>query len=126
MGMIIEMSKIYRIEEAHRDVNPGVRTLTALVGKRTGNEKMAAIIVEYEPGVEPGGIHYHERRESAYIALEGSATISLNGEEQEITAGTVVNLTPGDPHGFVKVGPDGFKMIEVWAPLDPDIVYIDK
>jgi len=120
------MSKIYSIEEAYRDVTPGVRTLTALVGNRTGNEKVAAIIVEYEPGVEPGGIHYHERRESAYIALEGSATIFLNGGEHEITAGTVVNITPGDSHGFVKVGPDGFKMIEVWAPLGPDIVYIDE
>jgi quercetin dioxygenase-like cupin family protein len=120
------MSKIYSIEEAHREVSPGVRTLTALVGKRTGNEKVAAIIVEYEPGVEPGGIHRHERRESAYIALEGSATIELNGEEHEITAGTVVNLTPGETHGFVRIGPDGFKMIEVWAPLNPDIVYVDK
>ncbi len=120
------MSKIYRIEEAHREVDPGVRTLTALVGRRTGNQKVAAIIVEFEPGAEPGGIHYHERRKSAYIALEGSATIMLNGEEHEITAGTVVNITPGDPHGFVKVGPDGFKMIEVFAPLDPDMIYVDE
>ncbi len=120
------MSKIYSIEEAHREVDPGVRTLTALVGRRTGNEKVAAIIVEFEPGAEPGGIHYHERRESAYISLEGSATIMLNGEEHEITAGTVVNITPGDPHGFVKVGPDGFKMIEVFAPLDPDMIYVDE
>jgi quercetin dioxygenase-like cupin family protein len=124
--MTVQMSKIYRIEEAYREVNPGVRTLTALVGRRTGNEKVAAIIVEFKPGAEPGGIHYHERRESAYIALEGSATIMLNGEEHEITAGTVVNITPGDPHGFVKVGPEGFKMIEVFAPLDPDMIYIDE
>ena len=73
------MSKIYSIKEAHREVSPGVRTLTALVGKRTGNEKVAAIIVEYEPGVEPGGIHHHEMRESAYIALEGSAGATLEG-----------------------------------------------
>jgi quercetin dioxygenase-like cupin family protein len=124
--MTVQMSKIYRIEEAYREVNPGVRTLTALVGRRTGNEKVAAIIVEFKPGAEPGGIHYHERRESAYIALEGSATIMLNGEEHEITAGTVVNITPGDPHGFVKVGQDGFKMIEVFAPLDPDMIYVDE
>ena len=124
--MTVQMSKIYRIEEAYREVNPGVRTLTALVGRRTGNEKVAAIIVEFKPGAEPGGIHYHERRESAYIALEGSATIMLNGEEHEITAGTVVNIKPGDPHGFVKVGQDGFKMIEVFAPLDPDMIYVDE
>ena len=126
MEMNVEMSKIYSIEEAHRDVEPGVRTRTTLVGKGTGNENVAAIIVEYEPGAEPGGIHHHERRESAYIVLEGSATIELNGEKHEINAGTVVNITPGDTHGFVKVGSDGFKMIEVWAPLDPDMVYVDK
>jgi quercetin dioxygenase-like cupin family protein len=120
------MSKIYSIEEAHMEVSPGVRTLTALVGKRTGNEKVAAIIVVYESGVEPGGIHYHTSRESAYIALEGSATIELNGEEHKISAGTVVNITPGDTHGFVRIGPEGFKMIEVWAPLDPDVVYVNK
>jgi len=124
--MIEYMSKIYSFDEAHREVTPGVRTLTALAGKRTGNEKVAVIIVEYEPGAEPGGIHHHEKRESVYIALEGSATIHLKGEEREITAGTVVNLTPGDTHGFLKVGPDGFKMIEVWAPLDPDVVYLEE
>ena len=120
------MSRIYRFEEAHKDVEPGVRTRTALVGTSTGNEKVSAIIVEYEPGAEPGGIHYHERREAAYIVLEGSATIELNGAEHEIDAGTVVNITPGDTHGFVKVGSEGFKMIEVWAPLDPDMVYVDR
>ena len=120
------MSKIYSIEEAHRDVDPGVRTVTALVGRRAGNEKVAAIIVEYESGVEPGGIHYHEGRESAYIALEGSAKIMLNGEEHEIKAGTVVNITPGDTHGFMKIGTDGFKMIEVYTPLDPDMIYVDE
>jgi hypothetical protein len=26
----------------------------------------------------------------------------------------------------VKVGPEGFKMIEVFAPLDPDMIYIDE
>lgn len=120
------MSKIYRFKEAHKDVEPGVRTLTALAGKRSGNEKVAAILVEYEPGAEPGGVHHHENRESVYIALEGSAKIHLKGEEREITAGTVVNLNPGDTHGFLKIGPDGFKMIEVWAPLDPDIVYLEE
>ncbi|MBL7080122.1 cupin domain-containing protein [Candidatus Bathyarchaeota archaeon] len=120
------MSKIYSVEEAHRIVDPGVRTVTALMGKGTGNEKIAAIIVEYEPGVEPGGIHYHEGRESAYIVLEGSATIMLNGEEHEIKAGTVVNITPGDAHGFVRIGTDGFRMIEVYAPLDPDMIYVDE
>jgi len=126
LEMTVLLSKIYSFDEAHRDVNPGVRTVTALMGKGTGNDRMAAMIVEYEPGVEPGGIHYHEGRESAYIALEGSATIRLNGEEREIKAGTVVNIAPGDAHGYVKIGADGFRMIEVYAPLDPDMIYVDE
>ena len=35
-------------------MNLGVRTLKVLAGKRTGNEKVAAIIVELEPGADPG------------------------------------------------------------------------
>ncbi len=120
------MSRIYSIEEAPRDVDPGIRTVMSLVGSKTGNEKVAALIVEFVAGAEPGGIHYHERRESAYIGLEGNATISLIGEEHELTAGTVVNITPGDTHGFVKVGPDGFRMFEVYAPLGPDIIHVDE
>jgi quercetin dioxygenase-like cupin family protein len=120
------MTKIYSFEECQKNVNSGVRAITYLVGKRTGNEKVAANFQVFEPGAEPGGIHYHEKRESAYIALEGSATLFLNGGEHEIGAGTVVNITPDDRHGFVKVGPDGFKMIEVLAPIDHDFIYVDE
>ena len=56
------MTKIYSFEKCQKNVNPGVRTITYLVGKRTGNEKVAANFQVFEPGAEPGGIHYHEKR----------------------------------------------------------------
>ena len=35
----------------------------------------------------------------------------------------MVNLTPGDAYGFLKVGPDEFTMIEFGTLLDSDNVF---
>ena len=114
------MSRIIKFEEGNKNEVPGLRTVIKFINEDFGAERIGIQTVEYEPGVESGGVHYHERRESAYVVIEGTAKMSLNGEIHELKPNMAVLLTPGDIHGIVGTGSEPFKMIEVYSPLDPD------
>ena len=91
-----------------------------------GAKMLGAILIEFEPNANPKRIHYHQKRESAYFVLDGSATLMLNGVKHQLKPNTVVFLSPGDRHGIVAVGVQGFKMIEVWSPLEPDRIDVQE
>ena len=96
-----------------------------LAGKDLGAKNFTTVMYEYEPNWTTKRMHTHDARESIYIILEGLAKVHLNGEEHELGPGMVVYLSPGDMHGVIGSGPEGMKMIEIWAPQDPDITYYE-
>jgi quercetin dioxygenase-like cupin family protein len=122
---VIIVSKIFKIEEADKMVKDGVYTMRWFASKYEGAEKFRAVQYDYEPNWTTNMTHLHTERESVYIILEGLAKVHLNGEVHELGPNTVAYLSPGDIHGVVGSGPKGMKMIEVWAPIEPDIVYFE-
>jgi quercetin dioxygenase-like cupin family protein len=125
IGLEIQLSKIFKLEDAEKMVQEGVYTMKWLASKNEGAEKFRAVHYDYEPNWSTNRTHLHKARESIYIILEGLAKVHLNGETHELGPGTVVYLSPGDIHGIVGSGPEGLKMFEVWAPIDQDIVYYE-
>ena len=117
------MSKIMTLSDATKDELPGVRTVLRIINENSGAEKIGVLMVKYNPNAT-GGVHYHERRESAYIVLEGRAKLSLNDVEHELKPDMAVLISPGDKHGIVSTGDEAFKMIEVYSPLEPDRIDI--
>ena len=113
------------VEEADKMVQEGVYTMYKLASKELGSKNFRVVQYDYESNWSTNKTHFHHKRESIYIILEGSAKVHLKGEVHELGAGSVVYLSPGDVHGVVGSGPDGLKMIEAWAPIDPDIVYYE-
>ncbi len=119
------MSKIFKIKDAKSSTLAGVSTMYWLVNSDLGAKKFNAVMYEYQPNFSTQRTHYHEARESAYIVLEGEAKIHLNGKEHLLHAGEAAYLSPKDVHGVIGTGPKGLKMIEIWAPQDQDIVYLE-
>jgi mannose-6-phosphate isomerase-like protein (cupin superfamily) len=119
------MSKIFKVKEARKSTNPGVSDMYWLADKELGATKLMAVEYEYVPNFSTKRVHYHERRESAYIILEGEAKIHLNGEEHILHPGDVAYLSPKDIHGVIGSGSKGLKMIEIWSPQEQDIVYLE-
>jgi AraC-like ligand binding domain len=52
------------------------------------------------------------RQEEIYIALEGSATLTLDGEEHLLEPGVFARVGPGQLRRIIP-GPDGFRMVAV-------------
>jgi mannose-6-phosphate isomerase-like protein (cupin superfamily) len=120
------MAKMFKVQDALKTVVTGRGTTYRLINETMGAERMGIMIIELEPNMEAWGVHYHEQREATYIVLEGSATLLLNGVEHQLTPDTVVFIPPGEHHGIIRTGTDGFKMVEVYAPLDQDRIEVAR
>jgi len=119
------MSKIFKATNASTYVNEGVYKMYRLAGKGQGAKNFTTVMYDYEANWSTNRRHTHDARESIYIIMEGLAKIHLNGVDYELGPGMVVYLSPGDMHGVIGSGPNGLKMIEVWAPQDPDVTYYE-
>ena len=117
------MSKIIKMEEAPTEPWEGVCMMRWIASSKVDAKTLRFVHYTYEPNWSSNMTHLHHQRESAYYILEGKALLHINGEEKWIEPGTGVYLKPGDKHSIVGAGPEGMKMLEVWAPADPDIVY---
>jgi len=67
-------------------------------------------VVDAAPGRGPS-LHTHEYPE-VFIVLEGGATFRAGTEEREVSAGHVVVVPPGEPHGFTATG-DGSRQVNI-------------
>ena len=119
------MSKIFKFKDAKKSETPE-RTVIRFLNEEVGARRLGAMFVEYAPNVTSPGVHYHEERESAYIVLEGSAVMKLEGVAHRLESGMVAFLSPGDAHGIVAIGEEGFKMLEIWSPLGQDRISVQE
>ena len=108
------------LRDASKNEVPGLRTIHKFIDEGMGAKYFGVQMVEYESEISTTKVHFHEKRESAYIILEGEGTMKLNGIDYELGPGMVVYLSPSDLHGIVGTGSDGLTMIEVWSPLGTD------
>ena len=122
---MIVLSKIFKIDEVETEQWEGVCTMRWIASRHQDAKHFRFVHYTYEPNWSTTKTHLHNARESAYYILEGAARVHINGEDHEIGPGTAVYLSPGDIHGVVGAGPEGLVLLEVWAPIDPDIVYYE-
>jgi mannose-6-phosphate isomerase-like protein (cupin superfamily) len=119
------LSKIIKINKAETAEWEGVCTMRWIASSGVDAKHLRFVHYTYDPDWSTKRTHLHHERESAYYILEGKALVSINGEETWIGEGEAVYVSPGDIHGIVASGPEGMKMLEVWAPVAPDLVYYE-
>lgn len=125
-GKVKQLSRIFNLDEADKVEEEGVRTTYWLMNQDMGATKMRMVIYDFQPNYTAKHVHYHKERESAYVILEGTAIIHLNGQDHTLKKGQIAYLSPKDIHGVIGIGKDGLKMLEVWAPAERDTHYIDR
>lgn len=65
--------------------------------------------------------HRHEGIEQTTILLEGSADFVVEGKVYPVSKGDILVFAPNEEHGAY-VGPDGARVLDVFAPPRPDLV----
>ena len=72
---------------------------------------LSLILVDTAPGNGPS-LHRHQYDE-VFIVQEGEATFSLGDAERTVTAGHVVVVPAGEPHGFTSSGEGRLRLVAI-------------
>src|SRR5438552_11057482 len=82
-------------------------------------EQLWSEIACYEPG-QSTVMHTHPREEEAIYVLEGTATLSVAGEEVSVPAGGVVKFPAAVPHDVRNLGPD--RLVIMFLKVNPRVL----
>ena len=73
----------------------------------------------YEPG-QSTVMHSHPREEEAIFVLEGTAHMSIGGEDVVVPAGAIVKFPRNVPHDVRNLGPD--RCVIMFLKVNPKIL----
>ena len=73
----------------------------------------------YEPG-QSTVMHHHPREEEAIFVLEGTANMSIDGEEVVVPAGSIVKFPHNVPHDVRNLGSD--RCVIMFIKLNPKVL----
>jgi mannose-6-phosphate isomerase-like protein (cupin superfamily) len=83
------------------------------VGDDHGGVAVTFLAVDAGPGQGPS-LHRHPYDE-VLIILEGEATLDDGDETRQVSAGDIVVIPAGQPHGFVNSGDGRLRQIDIHA-----------
>ena len=69
-----------------------------------------------EPPESGAGYHRHPTYDETFIICEGQYDFRLDGKVLKLSAGDVVFVPRGTPHGFVSTGPETGRQIIISSP----------
>jgi quinol monooxygenase YgiN/mannose-6-phosphate isomerase-like protein (cupin superfamily) len=73
------------------------------------------------PGRRQMFAHHHQRAEEVYVILEGSGTVTIDGEEVPVSARDAIRIAPTSSRVF-EAGPDGLELLVVGPRAPGDAV----
>ena len=73
----------------------------------------------YEPG-QSTVMHSHPREEEAIFVLEGTATLSIAGEEVAVRAGSIVQFPSNVPHDVRNLGTE--RCVIMFVKVNPKVL----
>jgi quercetin dioxygenase-like cupin family protein len=83
-------------------------------------------VVDYDPGVSCP-VHYHDGTDHFFYILEGEGVLEVEGEEIELSQGSVAWIGEGDSHRlFAREGQEGMRVFEYFSDGDHESVFEDE
>jgi len=83
------------------------------------SDQLWSEIACYEPG-QSTPMHMHPREEEAIFVLEGTAHMSISGEEVVVPAGAIVKFPQAVPHDVRNPGPG--RCVIMFIKVNPKVV----
>jgi mannose-6-phosphate isomerase-like protein (cupin superfamily) len=80
-----------------------------------GSRHLAVTWVEAAPGSQQS-LHRHLGSEQVYVIVAGRGRMTVDGEQREVGAGTLVFIPPGAEHAIYNPGPDALVYASAAAP----------
>ncbi|SRR5213594_591580 len=100
---------------ALKDFAPDKRVRTMLFK----TEQLWSEIACYEPG-QSTVMHSHPKEEEAIFVLQGTANMSIDGEEVVVPAGSIVKFPNNVPHDVRNLGPE--RCVIMFLKVNPKVL----
>lgn len=100
---------------------PHGETVYELLGRAVGPGEMdhSIAVVEIEPG-RASLRHYHPETRESYYVQAGSGRMELGAETQEVSAGDLIFIPPGETHKITNLGAGTLQLwvvcVPAWTP----------
>ena len=85
------------------------------------SDQLWSEIACYEPG-QSTVMHHHPREEEAIFVLEGTANMSIDGQEVVVPAGSIVKFPHSVPHDVRNLGPG--RCVIMFVKVNPKILKV--
>ena len=104
---------ILNLRELEDSVGDRVPGIEGRFGRSSlGSDHLGISLFRYAPGMRASTGHHHRSQEEAYIVIDGSGRINLDGEVHELRRWDVVRMSPQVVRAL-EAGSDGLEMIAV-------------
>jgi len=104
------------IRESPRNERGGQASSLLLSKGQFGSANLSITWVEGETGSEQQ-LHAHPRNEQVYVIVRGRGLMTVEGEGQEVRAGTMIFIPPGMHHAIRNIG--AVRLVYVSATSPP-------
>ncbi len=92
------------------------------LGDLTGLKNLGFHIIEVEPGFESTEYHVHHYEDECVYILSGAATVTINEQDHEVSAGDFIGYPAGGlPHTMLNTGTETLRCIVVGQRLAHDV-----
>ncbi|MFC1798262.1 cupin domain-containing protein [Thermodesulfobacteriota bacterium] len=102
---------------------PGERYRLDLITENLKAKKVAGIFVIL-PKEKHVPYHYHDKRESLILILNGTGMLKVENEEFSVKAGDVIFMPTNEKHMLFNKSEEYLRFIECYTPIDKDFVEI--
>jgi len=126
------MPKIIKVDEAPKvPYTPGSKAYRVMLvtEETTGAREVNMIMPVSPPDATPRrGSHYHNKRESIFVILQGTGKAIIEDKEYDIEPNMVIYIPPGEKHTFRNTGNTELKMLECFThpPIPADWVDVPE
>ena len=122
--------KLFRTEEfvKREIVSPEQVHRKEILTNEDQAQELGGLFVVTPPGYKGRGRgHYHERRESLFMALSGEGSVFIEGEEIPIKAGDILFIPPKVVHTMVNKSDKDLRFMEFFThpPAKADFHEVD-
>jgi mannose-6-phosphate isomerase-like protein (cupin superfamily) len=108
-----------------RQLRNGRGEVVDVVGPAQGS-RLDIHVNEIRAGAGPGPYHLHTNAENFFFVLEGRVRMRLDGEAHDLGPGDSVWIPPGVAHDVAVVDDGAARLVEIYAPAEPDFVLVPE
>jgi quercetin dioxygenase-like cupin family protein len=107
---------IKNLLEVDNSIGPGMPGVEGrFARKHLDSRDLGVSLFSYAPDLRSPMAHSHREQEEAYVVVEGSGRVRLDGELHEIRPWDVIRVAPEVVRAF-EAGPEGLTVLAVGGP----------